>query len=110
MAFESNEDYKQAMNRKYSIGKQTAQVVTEQTPSCFRCGDIEHLSYECNERRISKEKQAAIERFAVVQNKFSYRHGKESSYAEALKRNRSQSKPRRQEYADKKPTDRDSRE
>lgn len=101
MSFENNEDYKEAMDKTYTIDRQTSRFVTEHAPSCFRCGDSTHLSYECAERRVNREKQAAIERFAAVQNKFSNRHGKGSSYAEALKRNRSQSRIPQQRVVDK---------
>jgi hypothetical protein len=100
MSFESNEDYKQAMDKTYTIGRQTARLVTEHAPVCYRCGDSTHLSYECAERRVGIEKQAAIERFAAVQEKFSNRHGEKSSYAEALKRNTSRNRRSRQEASD----------
>jgi hypothetical protein len=92
MSFESNEDYKEAMDKEYTIDRHTFKFVTKHTPLCYRCGTNTHLSYECTERRVSKEKQAAIERFTAIQSKFSNCHGEKSSYAEALKRNRSQSR------------------
>src|SRR3954471_22264911 len=94
MAFESNEDYKEALDKSYIIGRQTPWLVTEHMPICFRCGDAEHLSYECTERRLTREKQLAVRKFTAIQDKFSNRYGEGSSYAEALKRNMSQSRSR----------------
>src|SRR3954467_3924087 len=85
-------------------------MVTEHTPICFRCGDMEHLSFECTERRINKEKQAAIKRFTAIQDKFSNRHGEDSSYAEALKRNRSQSRSRPSQGALRNPKEGDKKD
>jgi hypothetical protein len=89
------------MDRTYTIDRQTSQFVTEYTSLCYKCGDNKYFSYECNERRITKEKQAAIKRFVAVQGKFSNRHREGSSYTEAFKRNRSQSKARQQEVAER---------
>src|SRR5437763_1968073 len=69
-------------------------MVTQEAPLCFKCGDHAHWTRNCGEVQIQRSKREASNRFAAIQERFKGRQEGNTSYAEALARNRSQSRGR----------------
>src|SRR2546428_7909823 len=96
MALETQERYLAALDKKYIIGRQEARIVTQDTAVCFKCGGHSYWARDCEEVHMQRSRKEESSKYMTLQERFKKKQEGNITYAEALKRNRSQSRGRSQ--------------